>query len=323
MGRYQAVFRDRRRWLLLLAGLFIALTFTHPMLPLPQASYRFVFVLDISQSMNVRDSGANGQEARLKVAKQAVDHVLTSLAQSCTNQAGLGLFAGHRSFLLLLPVDVCTHLHELRGTLANINSQLAWEQRSEVAKGLYSGLVMAKQLPESTRLVFISDGHEAPPINAALPPKFNKGAPGEVAGLIAGIGGLTPVPIPKLNKSGEIIGYWGAEEVMQVDLASLGRSTSGSREQLSGVASDDIQQRISTGTEHLSELRETYLQELAQKTQLSYFRIETPQDLAHRLRSGDFAEYTRVPNDARWLFGTAALLLLGLVLFFDQFKRRA
>ena len=318
----------RRNWrllLLCLAALLLALTFIQPILPLQQASYRYVFILDITQSMNVRDSGKDGQESRLEVAKRAVDQALLALSQSCVNQAGLGLFTGHRSLLLMLPVDVCTHLHELRSELAQISSRMAWETRSEVAKGLYSGLVMARQLPSQSRLVFISDGHEAPPINVALPPKFNKGVPGDVDGLIVGVGGTGLTPIPKLNKAGEISGYWRADEVLQVDTVSLGRRTSSGREQLSGTgtetAQDSLQQRISAGTEHLSSLREDYLQELAAKTQLHYLRLDTPQDLVQRLRDRDFAEFIRVERDARWLFGSIALALLGLILLFDQFGR--
>jgi mxaL protein len=316
--------RDRRLWLLLLAALLLALSFAQPTLTLPRASYRYVFVFDITESMNVRDSGANGRQSRLDAARQAVDEALLALAQSCTNQVGLALFSAHRTLLLFEPVEVCSHLHELRKVVTGIGPQLAWESRSEVAKGLYSGLVIARQLPEPTRLVFLTDGHEAPPLNLELQPVFNKGKPGDIAGLIVGVGGAVPAPIPKLDDAGNIDGYWGADEVQQVDTASLGRPAAGSANvQLAGIdiGEDELQQRIAAGSEHLSALREDYLKRLADETRLGYYRLVQPQDLVKRLLAGDFAEYLRVSSDVRWLYGALALLLLLAVLLFDQFRR--
>jgi mxaL protein len=281
-------------------------------------------VFDITESMNVRDSGEHGKLARLDAARRAVDEALLALAQSCTNQVGLGLFSAHRTLLLFEPVEVCSHLHELRKVVAGIGPQLAWESRSEVAKGLYSGLVLARQLPEPTRLVFITDGHEAPPLNLELQPVFNKGAPGDVAGLIIGVGGDIPAPIPKLDDEGNLDGYWAADEVQQVDTASLGRTAAdGTTVKLVGVdvSKTELQQRIAAGSEHLSALREDYLKRLADETKLAYFRLEQPQDLVQRLLAGDFAEYPQVASEVRWLYGVLALLLLLSILLLDQWRR--
>lgn len=327
MRRILAVFRvrDPRLWLLLLAALALIGGFIQPMLPLAQASYRYVFVFDITESMNVLDGGANPRQSRLDAAKQAVDQTLVALAQSCRHRVGLALFTAHRTLLLLEPVQVCSHLHELREVVSGIGPELAWESRSEVAKGLYSGLVIAKQLPQSPRLVFITDGHEAPPLNLDLQPKFNKGKPGDVDGLIVGVGGDLPTAIPKLDDNGNISGYWGAGEVQQVDTASIGRpSAGGALVRLSDVEVDEqaLRERIANGTEHLSALREDYLKQLAERTRLQYFRLLAPPSLAERLLDGDFADYPRLASDVRWLYGVLALSLLLLVPLHDLLIHR-
>ena len=41
---------------------------------------------------------------------------------------------------------------------------MAWIGNSEIAKGLYSGIGIARQLPGAPSLVFVTDGHETPPL---------------------------------------------------------------------------------------------------------------------------------------------------------------
>ena len=62
--------------------------------------------------------------------------------------------------------------------------------------------------------VFVTDGHEAPPLDPRHRPAFDD-KPGDVAGLLVGVGGLLPVPIPKSDPMGRPLGFWRADEVMQ------------------------------------------------------------------------------------------------------------
>ena len=169
---------------------------------------------------------------------------------------------------------------------------------------------LPKALGPTTSLVFISDGHEAPPLHAELRPRFS-GDPGSVRGLLAGVGGPTPMPIPKLDPQGRDLGYWEAEDVMQVDELSLGRGTSVT-EGYAGVEAGDVQARIASGTEHLSALREAYLRALAHGLKLRYRRLDSGGDLRMALRHPDFAnERTSLTNIQPLLAGIAALLAAG------------
>ena len=280
-----------------------------PTLPLPSDVFRHLVVFDITQSMNVADA-VPGDDARTRLehAKAAVLGAATALP--CGSELGLGLFTGHRTFLLLAPVEICASYPDLAATVRAVDWRMAWTARSEIAKGVHSGLGIAEALGPETVLVFLTDGHEAPPLHPELRPDFGR-EPGAVRGLLAGVGGSVPFPIPKLDPQGKGLGHWGAEDVMQVDELSLGRGTSVS-EGYAGTETGAVQARIASGTEHLSALREQYLRSLADRLGLRYRRIAGADDLRTALRHPDFANELTSMTDLRpWLAAAAALLAAG------------
>jgi mxaL protein len=302
-----------RVWLLLSAIVLLVATFADPTVTLERTGSRYIFVFDVTQSMNVSDAGPHAQN-RLSFAEQVLDQALTLLP--CSSAAGLALFSGHRTFLLFTPVPVCTHYGELVAMINTIDWRMAWEASSEVAKGLHASIEITEQLNDDTRLVFITDGHEAPPLHQNFRPAF-RGEPGKVKGLIIGVGGLQPMPIPKLDNDGRLLGYWQPHEVMQVDRYSLGRGgTEVGGEQMVGVDSSDVTQRIQSGSEHLSSLHESYLQQLAAETGLGYHRLRTAADFTAALTAAQLAHSEPAATDLRWLLALVALLLV-LSLYID------
>ena len=293
--------------MLALAAGLAAVALWGPELPMPTTVYRHLVVFDVSQSMNVADAApSEDAPTRLEYAKAAALDMASGLP--CGSELGLGLFTGHRTFLLLAPIEVCASYSDLAATIRSVDWRMAWAARSEIAKGVHSGLAAAKALGPRTTLVFLTDGHEAPPLHPELRPRF-AGKPGEVRGMLAGVGGLSPARIPKLDPRGRHLGYWGAEDVMQVDTFTLGRSTSVS-EGFAGMGGADVEARIAAGTEHLSALRDGYLRSLARKLKLRYRRVEDFGDLEAALRHGDFAIERISPADLRPLLAGVAVLLV-------------
>ena len=274
--------------LLIVAILAVAATLARPTLRLTQPTYRYVFVFDITQSMNTEDVTLAGQPVpRLAFAKQLALDALTTLP--CGTEAGVALFAGHRAFLLITPIEVCANYREISAVLDNVSGRMSWEMRSEVAKGLFKSIALLAQLPAPTRLVFVSDGHEAPPIDPAVTPQF-VGTPGEIAGLVVGVGGDRPAPIPKFNRDGERIGVWTAADLQHPDSALPSHMT-----------------QADVATEHLSSLKEPHLRELADTTGLTYLRLTAADELARRLRAPDFGIPRVVDADVRGALGLCAL----------------
>lgn len=292
----------------LLACLALALALTVPAIPLPRATYSYVVALDITQSMSTEDYRLEQRPAsRLAYAKHALHRALHALP--CGSRIGWAVFTEYRVLILFTPVELCGNFSELAAALDRIDGQMAWAGASEIAKGLYSGIRTVKGLEQASRLVFVTDGHEAPPLHARLRPHFD-GNPGDVAGLIVGVGGDLPLPIPKRDPDGKALGFWGADEVMQTDTISMGRSASVRGEGLVDESGAPEKPSLATGNEHLSSLKQEHLRALALETGLHYVRLDRAETLVQALTKRELADMSQVRTDIRFVPAALALVLL-------------
>lgn len=292
-----------RRWLdwrvLALALAFCAATASlfRPSLTLPREVYRYLFVIDITQSMKARDYHLEGAPAeRLEFAKAAVREVLRELP--CGSEAGLGLFTTQNVSLLFEPLEVCEHLPVIDNVLAHIDWRMAWAANSNVTQGLYATIRETARRSHSMRLVFFTDGQETPPLS--LRHNFN-GKAGEVQGLIVGTGGTRPVTVPRFDRDNRPLGVWENRDIEPPPIAST-----------------DYSEKIEVKTlpregPYLSWLDEGHLKELAATTGLGYHRLVDPDDLSETLLSKDLAERRDAATDLRPYLGAAALALVVLV----------
>jgi mxaL protein len=294
----------------------LAISFLEQGVRIEQPQFEHVIVLDVTQSMNVLDQELEGQPAsRLAFAKHTLRQSLRKLP--CGSKVGWGVFTEYRSFLLVAPVEVCTHLGELQSTLAHIDGQMAWSGNSEVAKGLHSGIGIVKQLPDKPSLVFVTDGHEAPPLNPQHRPAFDD-KPGDATGLIVGVGGLSPAPIPKTDPQGRPLGFWRTDDVLQENPFNQGRGGSLAGERMvddKAVPASPLP-GAAPGGEHLSSLREGYLRLLAGELGLGYHRLqeadgaEAGDSLAAAMTPRGFARPVQARADLSPAFAALALCLL-------------
>ena len=298
------------RWLLGAATLALSASFFDTGVTMERSLFEHVIVLDVTQSMNVTDEALDGKPiSRLAYAKHALRQSLLQLP--CGSKVGWAIFTEYRSFLLFAPIEVCANLGELRSTLAQIDAGMAWSGNSEIAKGVHSALGIARQLPGKPSLVFITDGQEAPPLNPHYRPAFDD-KPGEVPGLIVGVGDLLPSPIPKTDPQGRPLGFWRADEVLQTDPRSQGRGASVTGETLVDDRAHDTVPSLGAtpGSEHLSSLREAYLRLLASEQGLAFLRLQSTPGLAAALTSPVLAKPVRVRADTRIVLAGLALCLL-------------
>lgn len=296
---------------LVLATLLLAATFLNPTVMLERARFDHVIVLDVTQSMNVEDEQLAGKPvSRLAFAKDAMRRLLPELP--CGSKVGWGIFTEYRALLLVAPVEVCANRGELQATLEHIDGRMAWSGNSEIAKGLHSGLGIAKLLPDAPSLVFLTDGHEAPPLDPRHRPRFDD-KPGEVPGVVVGVGGLRPEPIPKTDPLGRPLGVWRADDVMQGDVNARGRAGSlgGERMVEDGpeAAGADALGRT-PGSEHLSAMHESYLRLLAGEQGLAFHHLQSAAGFAKVLNDPALARPLRGPVDLRPLLASVALALL-------------
>lgn len=308
--------RQASRLALAIAAVLVALACWNPSVPGRRHQIELLLVFDITQSMAVLDQWSGGETgepravSRLARARQLVQAALPQLP--CGSRVGVGVFSEYRSFLLLAPVEVCDNYRELKSLVAHVDHRMAWSGNSEVAKGLYSGLTTSAALPGRPALVFITDGHEAPPLSPRYRPAFS-GEPGAVTGLIVGVGGDALMPIPKLDPSGHAVGIWNAQDVMQVDPRSLGRGGSVAGETMvdePGAAPVAPLPGATPGQEQLSSLREGYLRLLAGETKLGYLRLANAAQLQEALVDPALAHAQPARIALRWPLAALALLLV-------------
>ncbi|WP_431064619.1 vWA domain-containing protein [Methylotuvimicrobium sp.] len=299
------IFKDYRFWCLAAAGIALAVLFIHPREQRKSPVFDLTFFIDITRSMNVEDYQVDGQAvSRLEFVKQSLRDLLLKLP--CESKVGLGVFTERRSTVLFEPVEVCSGFAEIDAAIAALDWRMAWAADSRIAKGLLNTLEMRRD--SGSRLVFMTDGQEAPPVNPRYRADFS-GIKSAINGLLVGVGGMEPAPIPKYNSRGEREGFYKADDVPH-------RSTFG----LSNLNPEEIEgynarnapfgSEAVAGNEHLSYLHEAYLQQLSAEAGLHYHRLAGNELLFEALRGGDLAEQKQVENDVRWRAALAALVLL-------------
>ncbi|MBU3693831.1 MAG: VWA domain-containing protein [Rhodocyclaceae bacterium] len=314
LQRLRRLLMPTRRAMLNSAAILLLLAAIRPEVPLLRPVHSFFFVVDISMSMHTRDMHVDGE---LASRAAAVRHSLTDALRDlpCGTRAGLGVFAGYQTMMLYKPVEVCGHYNELASTVAKISPQSIWASDSEIAKGVYNAMGFLEETDRETQLVFITDGHEAPPISARYRPQF-RGTPDVIKGWLVGVGELTLSPIPKIDDRGRQVGVWREQEVAQQDPYTTGRSSSTGGEKMvdvgAGQISADVAARLQNrpGREHLSELRETYLKLLAEELGFDYARMGGGTLLAARLIGGKASAWHWVPTQLSQGLGALAALCL-------------
>ena len=264
-----------------------------------------MFVLDITQSMDVTDVELNGEKVtRLTWAKDYTKRILQQLP--CGSHVGIAAFSESRSLVLINPVEVCASYNDLTQMLSKIDGSIAWALSSEVSKAVFGAINQAKLMDPSPDIVFITDGHEAPPLHATLFPKYKKKL-GETSGVFVGVGGDTLLPIPKHKFDGTPDGFWKQNEVLHEDVyASLGNESQEVRD-------------AKPKNEHLSNQKQAHLENLA--TMLKFDYIVSPSKSNEVINALENKVKTRDQvvsyNWAPWF---AAIALFFLVLLYLPFR---
>lgn len=253
-----------------------------------------LFVVDITDSMNVKDVTIGGATvSRLDWTKEFLRQSL--LEMPCGSHAGLAIFSEARSLILMNPVEVCDTYHDLVQMIQQLNTYMAWARSSEVSKATYTAIKQAKSIDPQPTVVFISDGHEAPPVHESLFPKF-PGKPGEIHGLMVGVGGEDLLPIPKTNEEGVIEGVWAVNEVMHQDVYAS----------MQGGNSQNMPR-----TEHLSSQKVAHLETLAHRVGFGLISSPSkPKLLVKAIQEEAVTRKQRIDYDFYPLLSMLALVLM-------------
>lgn len=300
--------RDPRTWLTAGALALTLLALAIPRINLEREAFDVLAVVDITTSMNTRDVTSNGQPiSRLEAAKTSLRATLAKLP--CGSRFGFGFFTERRSFLLFDPVEVCDNFSAIDEAIGELDWRMAWQGDSYISKGLFSALALAHSLKSD--LIFITDGHELPPLPFSGLSPF-EGKPGDVGGLVVGIGAHTYSPLLKYDEEGREIGTYKQQEVPQ--------------ENRSGPPPPDAESRpgyhpkwapfgnaVVNNKEHLAIVREAYLKQLGEVTGLTYAYLPDDRDLLAPFTAAAHPRSLERPADISAIPAGLALALLTLL----------
>ncbi|MDB5969205.1 MAG: putative MxaL protein [Hydrocarboniphaga sp.] len=298
--------------LLLLAMLVLLPVYAAPSRLAPGISYAYLFVIDVSQSMNVRDQAVDASRgaalvSRLEAAKLAVDSGLRGLP--CGSRASVALFADDETLVLFEPLEICAHYPAMQRVVADISWRMAWAGNSRIDTGIVSAMTEAAS--RSLKLVFFTDGDQAP-YREQVRLNELQAHRGATRGLIVGVGGEQERPIPKLGVHDEIIGWWQPQDAARNGFnPNMAIVMDGFEPAARGTDT------ASQGPhEHLSALRSEPLQQFAQAAELNYLRLGRNDAYTRALADPHLANFDVAPRDLRMIFGliAASLMLLAWVL---------
>lgn len=276
----------RRQYLLMAACAVGGLLVLDPRPSLPQPLFRYLFVIDITQSMNTPDYHQAGRpNDRLGYVKAALRASLAELP--CGSEVGLGVFTSHITQLLFKPLEVCAHGGVMDEVIAHLDWRMAWAANSQIDQGVATALHRIREDDPSLRLVFFTDGQTAP--GEPRLPDFS-GDRGKIKGMLVGVGSSEPSLVPRYDQENRFLGYF-----LKADLGTQ------------DAEGGDIHYR--------SWLDEPHLRTLALASGLDYHRLYTVDGLTALLTDPSGFDYQSLPLDLRpWMAGLALLLLLSAVL---------
>lgn len=278
-----------------------------PTMPMHSLVQDTLFVIDISESMNVPDVDyPRPHSARLALAKAAVRESMSSLP--CGSKVSIALFAGDESVVLFEPLEICQHFPAIDQVVERLETRMRWIGDSWVVRGVVMGMKEAHK--RNMNMVMVTDAdemphHSSPRLNEVLELKE------KVKGALLGVGGATPQPVPRLNDRGELVGYWTKEEAViegnYPNLLAYVKELPPGESAPAGALDEVI--------EHLSAFNGAFLKNTAEAAQMQYVHIQHPKDAVAAMANTQLKNVADAEQDARWLFGLLAGAMLILAWF--------
>lgn len=331
-----------KKTLLILAAILLVVAIILPGIPSSSKTFDYVFIIDITRSMTTRDYLNHEDKNIDRLVKVKAELIELTRKLPCGSKIGLGVFTERMPALFFSPVETCSNFTVIEQSISHIDWRMAWSADSNISKALYNTLKMMKadDLSKST-LVFVTDGHEAPPVNPRYEPDFSdintternpigalemarqnrmgmnqqadfdEETQGTKQGIILGVGGTTPTKIPKYDEDGIQKGFYTVDDVPHASRFGLPEDPS----KIEGYhpRNGPWGNKKVVGTEHLSSIKETYLKGLADKIDYDYFRLIDSDSLFEFMTRDKYASENLQDKDYRFIPAFLSLILISLV----------
>ncbi len=297
----------------LLAALLLLPVWAEPTVRLPGKVQDTLFVIDISESMNVPDvEHPVPHTSRLELSKAATREAMAAL--NCGSRVSLALFAGEHAVMLFEPLEICRHFPAIEQVVSRLSTHMRWIGDSRIEVGLTHAIEEAQA--HKLNVVFISDGDEMPHKSAPRVTAL-EAQRGKIRGAVFVVGGDAPLPVPRVDGKGQVTGYWSPEEAVQEgfhpNLLALVDALAPGQKAPQGML-DEV-------GEHLSAARPAYMEALARAAGLEFGRLNQPRDAVALVSSPALAREAVAERDARWIFALLAFALVLAGWFWPQISR--
>jgi mxaL protein len=291
--------------LMSLALLLLILAMFKPTVPIKRDVFSYIYVADITQSMNVVDMTINGKPAsRMQYQQYLLHRTLSELP--CGTQVSIGIFAGVSVAALYTPIEVCENFSAIEDSIDHLDWRTGWSGNSRIREGTANLAKLIRSFPEPTQVVYMTDGEEAPRLHA-----FNTrdmtGFQGAKDWLYVGIGSEKGTAIPKMDADNQVIGYWSAESfAMQPGIAQISEANI-------GVRDDNVS--VSESDRFISKLDEKNLKEIAEFVGAKYVNGESWVNVLSAMKNQPPARREKAAFGLQWILaGLSGLLFLAAYL---------
>ena len=250
--------------IMILALLLCLLAMYNPTLQFKKSITSYMFLVDVSQSMNAEDLVVGDSPiTRINYTKMLLKQIIDK--SDCGSFFSINIFVADNVANIIEPVEKCNNYDELMDTINKLEWRMAWKGNSRITFGIKSAAKMQDSLNFPSKILFFTDGDEAPKVNAINRVNLDDFNLGEEL-IFVGVGGDTPVPVKRYNSRNMYVGYWGSDIYDSLPGATGSRnSDSGKDEPDPSVASADYER-------YLSKLYEEYLISLSEQIKSQYIK---------------------------------------------------
>ena len=256
---------NKKELLVLILSIALCLiAINNPILKIQKSVSSYMFVVDVSQSMNAEDLTYNKKNiSRIEYTKLILKNIID--ASECGSFFSINIFAADNVASIIEPVEKCKNYDELIDTIQKLEWRMAWKGNSRITFGIKSAAKMQDSLNFPSKILFFTDGDEAPKVNAINKVNLDNFSLGSEL-IFIGIGGNKDVPVPRYNSRNMLVGFWGMDIYDSLPGATGERSSdSGKDEPDPSVASAEYDR-------YLSKLYEDYLLELSTQIKSQYIK---------------------------------------------------
>jgi mxaL protein len=212
--------------------------------------------------MLTKDMTIDGEKiSRLDFSKKLLQGIMDQLP--CKTNVSVAMFAGVSVAATYTPINVCDNFSAISSTIQYLDWRSVWSGNSRIREGFSSLARLIRSFPQSARVVFLTDGEEAPKLHAFNTRDLSQ-FQGESDWLIVGIGSEEGSAIPKYDSENQLIGFWSNESfALQPGIAQISESNIGSRSDIIAFSESD---------RYISKLNEKYLVEITSMIKGNYVR---------------------------------------------------